>query len=162
MEVYRIVQDKYAHDLSGNGARLFGARWNNEGRFALYTAESRSLALLETLAHTSIKLLNEKTYHLITIWVPGEAIFTINAEALPAGWNAPIAMESTKMIGEEILKGNDTFLLKVPSVMMVEESNYIINPGHPLFKKVKITRERRVHFDSRVIATPGPDIIRSH
>ena len=60
MELYRITQEKYADDFSGNGARLYGGRWNSEGLYAVYTSASRALALLETLAHVPAKMLQEK------------------------------------------------------------------------------------------------------
>jgi len=70
MELYRITQEQYADDLSGNGAKLFGGRWNSEGHPALYAASGRALALLETLAHTPAKMLDAKPYILVTIFVP--------------------------------------------------------------------------------------------
>lgn len=151
MQVYRIAQEIYAADLSGKGAWLYGGRWNSEGRFAVYTASSRSLALLETLAHTIPKVLDKKEYLLVTISIP-DAIqpVLITPESLPLGWDAVEAPLFTKRMGDLFIQNASSLLLAVPSVMMPEEVNYIINPYHPDMKKVTVTHRRRVRFDKRL------------
>ena len=151
MELYRIAQEKYAEDLSGNGARLFGGRWNSEGQFALYTSFTRSLALLETLAHTPAKLLQAKTYLLITLFVPDTTtIQTVETKKLPHGWDDVEISPFTQKTGDQFLIAKKNLALVVPSVLMPEEINYILNPLHADFKKVKIINKRRIHFDKRV------------
>lgn len=151
MELFRITQEKYAEDLSGNGARLYGGRWNSEGLFAVYTSSSRSLALLETLAHTPAKILQERIYILVTLSVP-DAIKTEESdrEKLTAGWDAPDTRPLTKKMGDKFLRNKSGLLLIVPSVLMPEENNYILNPLHPDIKKVKLVNKRRIYFDNRV------------
>jgi RES domain-containing protein len=151
MEIYRITQEQFAEDLSGNGARLFGGRWNSEGFFALYTSSSRSLALLETLAHTPAKMLDVRVYHLITLSVPDhlptqKILFT----DLQPDWNAPDTRPFTKKIGDAFLSDKKNLMLGVPSVMMPEEINYLINPLHKDMKQVKILKKRRIYFDKRI------------
>lgn len=151
MELYRIAQEKYAEDLSGNGARLFGGRWNSEGQFALYTSFTRSLALLETLAHTPAKLLQVKTYLLITLLIPDTTtIQSLETKKLPHGWNDVEISPFTQKTGDQFLIAKKNLGLAVPSVLMPEEFNYILNPLHVDFKKVKIINKRRIHFDKRV------------
>ncbi|HRE37788.1 MAG TPA: RES family NAD+ phosphorylase [Chitinophagaceae bacterium] len=151
MELYRIAQEKYAEDLSGNGARLFGGRWNSEGQFALYTSGNRSLALLETLAHTPAKLLQAKTYQLITLFVPDTAaIQTLEAKKLPHGWGDVEISPFTQKTGDQFLMAKKNLVLAVPSVLIPEELNYVLNPLHTDFKKVKILNKRRILFDKRV------------
>ncbi len=151
MELYRIAQEKYAEDLSGNGARLFGGRWNSEGQFALYTSFTRSLALLETLAHTPAKLLQVKTYLLITLLIPDAAgIQTIETKKLPHGWDDVEINSFTQKTGDQFLMAKKNLVLAVPSVLIPEELNYVLNPLHTDFKKVKILNKRRIHFDKRV------------
>ena len=151
MELYRIAQEKFAEDLSGNGARLFGGRWNSEGQFALYTSFTRSLALLETLAHTPAKLLQAKTYLLITLFVPDTTtIQTLETKKLPNGWDDVEISPFTQKTGDQFLIAKKKLALVVPSVLMPEEINYILNPLHADFKKVKIINKRRIHFDKRV------------
>lgn len=151
MELYRITQEHYANDLSGNGARLYGGRWNSEGLFAVYTSSSRSLALLETLAHTPAKMLQGKNYILVTLSLPDsiEAAI-IDKDKLTAGWDAPDTRPVTKKTGDAFLRGKSGLLLTVPSVLIPEENNFILNPLHPDMKKVKQVYKRRIQFDSRV------------
>ncbi len=152
MELFRITQEQYADDLSGNGARLYGGRWNSEGLFAVYTSSSRALALLETLAHTPAKMLDAKAYILVTLSVPD--IYTRDAtgtDELPPGWDSPDVRPSTKRIGDLFLREKKSLLLAVPSVLMPEEMNYMLNPLHTGLKKVRIVHKRRVSFDRRAI-----------
>lgn len=151
MELFRITQEKFADDLSGNGSRLFGGRWNSEGFFALYTSSSRSLALLETLAHTPAKMLSAKIYYLIALSVPDDQIAEkVSRANLPFGWDAPDTRPSTKRIGDLFLQSKKVLLLDVPSVLMPEESNYVLNPVHEEMKRVKIVNKRRIFFDTRI------------
>jgi RES domain-containing protein len=151
MEIYRITQKEYAEDLSGNGARLFGGRWNSEGFSALYTSSSRSLALLETLAHTPAKMLNVRVYHLITLAVPDKIITQkLSVEDLLPGWDAPDTRPFTKKIGDTFLSDKKTLLLEAPSVLMPEEINYVLNPLHEDMKHVKLVNRRRIYFDKRI------------
>lgn len=151
MELYRIAQEKYADDLSGNGAKIFGGRWNSEGLFALYTSSYRSLALLETLAHTPAKMLDQKVYILITLSLPGNTrIEVIDRNKLSPGWDAPDTRPLTKRLGDEFLKSKSSLLLAVPSVLMPEENNYLVNVLHPDMKKMKVIFKRRISFDKRL------------
>lgn len=151
MELYRITQEKFAEDLSGNGARLFGGRWNSEGFFALYTSSSRSLALLETLAHTPAKMLNARTYYLITLSIPDKILTQkVLLSNLSPGWDSPDTRPITKKMGDKFLYDQMNLLLEVPSVLMPEEINYVINPLHTVMKKVKMVHKRRINFDKRV------------
>ena len=151
MEIYRITQEKYADDLSGNGARIFGGRWNSEGLFAFYTSSTRALALLETLAHTPAKMLGEKIYILVSLSVPDSIKpEEIDKEKLTAGWDAPDTRPLTKKLGDKFLRSKSELLLSVPSVLLHEENNYLINPMHPDIKKVKLVNKRRINFDVRI------------
>jgi RES domain-containing protein len=151
MEFYRITQELYANDLSGNGARLYGGRWNSEGLFAVYTSSSRALALLETLAHTPAKMLQEKNYMLVTFFLPDTiSPEEIEKEKLTTGWDSPDTRPLTKRIGDNFLRSKSGLLLSVPSVLVPEENNFILNPLHPDMKKIKLLHKRRIHFDKRV------------
>ena len=151
MELYRITQEIYSDDLTGNGSMLFGGRWNSEGMHALYVASSRSLALLETLAHTPAKMLQLKSYILISIFVPDTTIQqVIDYNKLPGGWNAADIHPYTQKTGDSFLLENKKLLLLAPSVLMPEENICMLNPLHPDMKKVKIVQKRRIHFDKRI------------
>ncbi len=153
MEIYRITQEKYADDLSGNGARIFGGRWNSEGLFAIYTSSSRSLALLETLAHTPAKMLSERNYVLVSLFIP-ETIKpeVLDKNKLTTRWNAPDARPLTKKLGDKFLRSKTGLLLSVPSILIPEENNYLLNPLHPDIKKIKMVHKRRIYFDARIAA----------
>jgi RES domain-containing protein len=151
MEVYRITLARYAADLSGNGARLYGGRWNSEGNFALYTSSSRSLALLETLAHTPAKLLQVKEFVLLTLFVPDAMnIVQIDYKKLPAEWDDTEIKLFTQKTGDDFLAAQKGLVLKVPSVLVPEETNFLLNPLHTEYRKVKIVYQRRIHFDKRM------------
>ena len=151
MDVFRITQEKFAEDVSGNGSRLFGGRWNSEGYFALYTSASRSLALLETLAHTPAKMLDIRNYQLITLTVPDNTgIEKVDLASLPKFWDAPDTRIFTKEIGDKFLRERSALMLQVPCVLIPEEYNYVINPLHKDMGKVKISSMRRIFFDKRV------------
>ena len=151
MELYRITQEQFSDDLSGNGSRLFGGRWNSEGFFALYTSVTRSMALLETLAHTPAKMLDSKKYQLITLAVPDIIIpEEILLSSLPDSWDAPDTRSFTKRIGDKFLTDEISLLLSVPCVLMPEEINYVLNPLHKDMRKVKIVHKRRIYFDKRI------------
>jgi RES domain-containing protein len=151
MELYRISQEKFANDLSGNGARLYGGRWNSEGKFALYTSSSRSLALLETLAHTPVRILQAKTYFLVTLFFPDTAVVQeVNIKKFP-GWDSTEIRPVTQKTGDNFLLNGNNLALAVPSILMPEELNFVLNPLHSDFKKVKIIYQRRIHFDKRVV-----------
>jgi RES domain-containing protein len=151
MELYRITQELFANDLSGNGARLFGGRWNSEGLFAVYTSSTRALALLETLAHTPAKMLQEKTYMLVTLFLPDSILpQEIEKEKLISGWDSPDTRPLTKRMGDNFLRSKTGLILSVPSVLVPEEKNYLINPLHPDLRKIKLLHKRRIHFDKRV------------
>lgn len=153
MECYRITQEQFAEDLSGNGSRLFGGRWNSEGYFMLYTSSTRSMALLETLAHTPAKMLDVKNYRLITLSVPDSVgSEKILLSSLPKFWDAPDTRSFTKKIGDKFLSEKSKLLLQVPSVLIPEEVNYVINPLHKDMNKVKIIHSRRIYFEKRVEA----------
>ena len=152
MELYRITQEKYADDLSGNGARLYGGRWNSEGLFAVYSSVSRALALLEILAHTPAIVLSERAYILVTLSVPDNIKHEeIELSKLTSGWDAPDTRPLTKKLGDKFLRAKTSLLLVVPSVLMPEEKNFVINPLHKDLQKIKIIHRRRIHFDTRTV-----------
>ena len=150
MVLYRIVKCSYADDLNGTGARLYGGRWNNEGKPAIYLASSRSLAVLEVLVHLP-PLMIPDNYCLIEIEVPDNSITDISTKELPNNWkdiSPPIALRQR---GDDFLKGQKRLLMKVPSSIVPMEHNYLLNPLHPGMKKVKILKKEPFDFDQRLV-----------
>ncbi len=150
MKLYRSCSFKYLHDLSGAGARINGGRWNSVGRAALYTSESKSLAIPEVLANTPLAILRAN-FSILTLEITGSFLtdeYTLSD--LPAGWNAyPVPVSVTRM-GDRWLTAGKTLLLKVPSVILPSEYNFIVNPNHPHFSKIKIKATEKLVIDKRI------------
>lgn len=148
MIVYRISNAVYSDDLSGTGAKINGSRWNSKGIPALYTSQFISLAVLEMLVNT-----NFKDYaiplDLMYINIPEEQTeTTINLKNLKSNWKYDF--EYTRYMGDEFFKQKETLILKVPSVVIQDEYNYIANPLHPDFKKIKIVKTKSFWPDERL------------
>ena len=148
MIVYRLSSGEFKNDLSGTGAKLFGGRWNSTGLKALYTTEHISLAVLEILVH--VKSYRQPTdYHLITIEIPETAeIITIDHDKLKRNWKDDLT--HGQYIGDEFLIANQSLVLKVPSAIVEQENNFLINPAHPDAEKIKIRSSKIFMFDKRL------------
>ncbi|MEO8885841.1 MAG: RES family NAD+ phosphorylase [Mucilaginibacter sp.] len=147
MILYRIVKCAYA-DLSGTGARLYGGRWNSEGRAMVYLTSSRSLAVLEALVHLSPTNLPDD-FCIMTIDAPYN-VAAITVEQLPAHWYEYPEPNNLKEIGNKFLAEKKHLLLKVPSAIVKEEYNYLLNPQHPEAGAVKISGTTPFVFDQRL------------
>lgn len=149
MEVYRIAKCKFINDLTGMGAATFGGRWNSKGTHLLYTAATPSLALLETVVHISNIPLEE--YCMITLSMPEKQIVEITSKELPGNWFVNPPPDRLKTIGDEFVKANRFLVLKLPSAIMMEDFNFLINPNHPDFSKVSKISMRTVPIDDRLM-----------
>lgn len=150
MIVYRITKERYAEDLTGNGARRFGGRWNNKGIPVVYTSEHRSLCLLEMLVHTPVDSIPADVV-LVKIFVPDEfQISGITTGQLPQSWKTFPYDPFTKQIGDELLRPGNHPVIKVPSALVDEEFNYLINPAHERAAEVSIVEVRALDLDSRL------------
>ena len=150
MILYRIAKCTYADDLTGTGARLFGGRWNSEGKPALYLASSRALAVLEVLVHLP-PLMIPDNYCLVELYVPGNSIDELKSEDLPADWKDISPPMELKQIGDAFLKKQRHLLLQLPSAIVPAEYNYMLNPLHPDIKDVKILGRQPFNFDERLV-----------
>ncbi len=149
MRVFRLSKAKYKDQLSGYGASLNGQRWNTKGTEVIYTAQSRALASCEVAVHLPIGLL-PKDYFMVEIDIPHTiAIQEIPMDQLPTGWNCIPCMPSSQMIGDNFVSENKFAVLKVPSVIVPGDFNYILNPKHPDFKKITIVETTPFPFDPR-------------
>ncbi|XHR92703.1 RES family NAD+ phosphorylase [Mucilaginibacter sp. UC70_90] len=141
MILFRITKCNYATDLSGTGARLYGGRWNSEGKSMLYLASSRSLAVLEVLVHLD-PLVIPGNYCLTEIEVPDSKIITVEAEQLPEDWRDISGPVILRQLGDAFLKKQEYLLMKVPSSIVPAEYNYLLNPLHPDSFGVKLLKKR--------------------
>ena len=142
MELYRVAKKAFAIDLTGEGARRTGARWNPVGMPVVYTAEHSSLAALEILAHCD-RSCAPPVLQLATITIPDNATVCSPSQAeLPPGWNTRPEDMSTVEFGRKWLERRDASVLKVPSVLLPYGKgwNFILNPLHPeLVGKMAVT-----------------------
>ncbi len=148
MLVFRITAKKYAGDLSGYGAAMFGGRWNKKGMPVLYTGENKEIALLETIVHTPPLLIPE--LDILTLEIPDDSITTIEVKNLPKNWNSYPAPVILSEIGEMWFKERKTIALKVPSSIIHSSHNYILNCIHPEYTRVRLIERKNFKFDSRL------------
>ena len=149
MLVYRLSLTIYAKDISGEGSRLFGGRWNKPGTGCIYTAESRALTVLESLVRDTIDT-NPHGLSIITFDVPDENVLVLKQGQLPDGWNAVEVSEVTQNFGSAIIAKGEHLMIGVPSVVIPQEYNYIINPAHVAIKSLKIKNISNFSFDTRL------------
>ena len=150
MLLYRLLQAAYRHEpLSGQGAALYGGRWNPKGLSLLYTTESPALSLLEVLVHINPKHIPE--YHLVTLNVP-DSIRSYRADELPPEWRAtgsvqPLPSQTFLLTW---LRDPDRLMVKVPSSIVPIMANYLINPRHSLFSSCQVISSERFDIDERL------------
>lgn len=148
MEVFRISKLIRARDLSGFGASLKGQRWNRRGTSVLYTASHRSLALLEVLVHLG-EYYPQDEYAIITLEVPDNEIALLDATSLPNDWARIFEAGILASYTDEWFHTEQSIALGVPSAIVAQEYNYLINPLHPNFFDIKIKHIEPFTFDER-------------
>ena len=117
----------------------------------VYTSESLSLATLEILAHAeNLEMLNQ--YVALRIELPSTSMITLTLDALPDDWQTDPPPESTRLLGFDWFSRGETLVLKVPSVLIPREHNFIINPNHPAFDEVQVADPIPLPFDARVMS----------
>ncbi len=147
MIVYRCSLHKWAKDLSGLGSFLYGGRWNNPGTHMIYTAENNVLAALEVALRIPLEDIS-KNYVMIPIELPDDA--SVAQPSLSKNWY--LNMEATRLIGEDFILKQKHLLMKVPSALISDSYNYLINPHHENIKKVKALDAKPILFDSRLMS----------
>ena len=155
IEAWRIVKRRYAeHAFDGEGAHLFGGRWNSPGRPVVYVSESRALATLEILAGlgTTGAL---PAWVLIGVRFPAEIVVGVeellDPDGLPEGWNAAPPTFTSQGIGDRWLEETVSAVLRVPSVIVPAESNFLLNPRHPAFERIEIGPPEELRLDPRLV-----------
>jgi len=152
MQVYRISSEKYIYDLDGDGARVYGGRWNLKGSSVIYTSESRALASLEYLVHIPFQLLPDDL-RIATIEIDKKiSPQRLNIKNLPPNWKDYPSPGKLAEIGTNWLSENISLLLMVPSVLVSNEFNILINPSHPDIKYVKIKEVKDFSYDKRLLS----------
>lgn len=148
---FRIVQAKYVKTaFSGEGARLHGGRWNSPGTRVVYVASSVSLATLELLVHLDEISVIHNRYAIIPVSFDAGLVEALKPGSLAGRWNTPAAGPKTQRIGDRWAAAMSSPALEVPSVVTAGEMNYLLNPAHPDFPKLKIGKAYRFKPDARL------------
>ncbi len=147
MFVYRICLAKYATVLK---ASCRAARWNSNDIEIIYTSSTRALACLENIVHRSQKGLNQ-SFKILTIEIPDSIVAdSASIDELPDNWREYWNMHITRNLGDNWAEKGQSVLLKVPSSIIADEHNYLINPKHKDFKKIKLAKVDDFVFDDRI------------
>ncbi|NGM60544.1 RES family NAD+ phosphorylase [Sphingobacterium sp. SGG-5] len=147
MKVYRITLAKFSEDLKASGR---AARWNSNDVQMIYTASSRSLACLENVVHRN-QLGLSALFKAMIVEIPDALkIKTIDTSLLHNNWKDYDKIVLTQKIGDRWISDMETAVLKVPSSIIDREYNYLINPLHPDFKRIKLVQTEPFVFDERI------------
>jgi RES domain-containing protein len=150
MNVFRLTRKKYSKDFSGKGASLSGNRWNSKGTEIIYCAGSRALAMAEVAVHLNLSLI-PNDFLMIEISIPDAiAIHRIKINKLPVNWDLFPHISLTQKIGDEFITENKFCVMEVPSAVVKGDTNFLINPFHSDFSKIKILNSSPFPFDKRL------------
>ncbi len=147
---WRIVKTaRVATAFDGEGARVFGGRWNSPGTTMVYGAESIALAALELLVHLQASQLLA-SYSVIPASFDEGMVERLDATSLPRGWRAHPAPVRLQEIGDRWVARGRSAVLRVPSAIVPAEWNYLLSPAHPDFAKVEIGPASAFALDARL------------
>lgn len=155
MHVWRI--SRIAHTgLDGEGARLFGGRWNSRGIPVVYTASRLSLAALEYLVHIDPEDAPDDLVASCLRIPDGASEVSVGPDDLPQQWRQTPAPAECQRMGDHWARSGEHLLLRVPSVLVPEETNVLVNPLHPDASGVRMSASRPFSFDLRLLGKGGP------
>lgn len=149
LTVWRITTARFVTSaFTGEGARLYGGRWNPKGYPIVYTAESRSLALLEMLVQDDPLRAN---YVLVPAHIPNDLSITIiQTQELPEDWRNLSTRDTLQTVGKDWLTSMRSAILSVPSAVLPAERNYLINPNHPDVQNIMLGLPESLQTDMRL------------
>jgi RES domain-containing protein len=149
--VWHVVKRRHAATaFDGQAARRFGGRWNSPGRRAVYVSASKSLATLEILVHLDVA---QPIPRLVAFAfdLDGKHIERFALNRLPRQWRTLQGFAATQRMGDEWLAAGRSLALAVPSAIVPEELNYVLNPEHPAFARLRIGRPVPFLLDPRLL-----------
>lgn len=149
MFVYRLGWTKFSRDLSGEGARLHGGRWNHKGTPLVYTSESRALALLEYTVNVNIDDV-PRALSITTIEIPEDLVSVATIAELPGNWQTVPVPSSTRDWSAALFNQRSHAILRVPSAILPDEFNYLLNPLHPLASRWQVIAVTDFIYDVRI------------
>ena len=149
VRAFRVVKKRWAKTaFDGEGARLWGGRWNSPGRPAVYCAGHVSLAILEVVVHADLVLAPH--YVVIPAEFDETLVESLGEGRLPASWRRHPAPGAVVALGDEWIRGGRSAVLRVPSVVVPTEPNFILNPLHPAFREIGIGKPEVLEIDARL------------
>jgi RES domain-containing protein len=150
MQAWRIAKRQFALDRMGSGARNAGGRWNSPGVAVIYAGMTPEISAMEKLVHTGDLLPTDLV--LVRIDLPSETGLYrhYGVDEVPAGWDALPGSAAAVDFGDAFVSAGNYLGILVPSVLMPESSNVVLNPSHPEFSSVAMTIVRSFEFDSRL------------
>ena len=150
MRCYRLCEERF-RALDGQGAQKHGGRWNRPGRPVVYASSSRALAVLELLANVDREEIPASLL-LLTIDIPDAApIESLHPDVLPKDWQTLPAPDACRSAGDDWLASARGLVLAVPSALVPEEPNFILNPEHAEFAAVTVVADRPFNYDPRLL-----------
>ena len=151
MILYRMTKTRFLMSAwSGLGAKEAGGRWNNVGTAMVYTSETASLTMLETLVHINAPQLLD-SFTLLSIDIPDDQIQIFDPNLLPDNWASEDAPIELALYGDNWIESGDSIALRIPSALSPVESNFLINPHHPLLPDLMSAVKRIPYqFDYRL------------
>ena len=150
MIVFRLSKSKFSRDLSGKGAEKSGGRWNSKGIAMVYTSESRALCTTEIAVHTPLGNI-PLDYEITSIKIPDQMpVKELAKKDIPKDWKLFPHSHSTQEIGDKFINEGKFLVMKVPSVVVQGEFNYLLNPNHKDFKLILIQSAEPFEFDKRL------------
>lgn len=148
---WRLVKTKYlAHAFDGKSARAHGGRWNSPGVGVVYAAENLSLALVEVLVHLK-DAGTLPAYSAVRLEFEEAIVDSVSPAVLPANWRGYPAPAETRAIGDKWVAEGRSAVLRVPSVVVPSESDYVINPNHRHFSRIRRDAPVAFPFDRRLL-----------
>ena len=152
IRAYRICAVEYADSaMDGEGARLYGGRWNSRGTRMVYLAGSLSLAQLEMLVHLDSTAILMRRYVVIPVDIPESLITELSESEWPENWEGTASRRHTVRVGDEWIRRGSSAVLKVPSAVIPVEVNYLLNPQHLDAKEIAVGLPMSLNLDSRLI-----------
>ncbi len=149
---WRIVPEARADDaFTGEGAKVYGGRWNSPGVAVVYGSQHKSLAALEHLVHLNPR--SAARFKVFSFHFHGSLMESISLRDLPENWRQEPPPPSTQQYGDRWVREGRSAVLAVPSIIIPEELNYVLNPAHTDFKGITISKSQHFVFDPRLLAT---------
>jgi RES domain-containing protein len=148
---WRIYKKRHARTaFTGEGARMYGGRWNSPGNAVIYLAQSQALAALEMLVHLeSADVLRH--YQIRPVTFSSTMVEFLDSARLPANWRKDPAPRKLRAIGDEWIESRRSAILRVPSAIVAAEYNFLLNPTQKDFPRITIGKPERFKFDRRLL-----------